>query len=153
MTSLVMLDASSVSAHTLAVCTPRTTHVSHGGETDHSDLVEGRVMRRDWWFQEGTATDYTIVDCGTGRALMFRTAEGQMSARPAFDRTDQALDVVALHERGSRTFATFERMAGDLNSIAHDVEIKTLGAEPCGCAAAYSELRGDKDQFSGEAGN
>ena len=35
----------------------RITHVSHGGQDMHRDLGEGRVMWRDWWSQEGTASD------------------------------------------------------------------------------------------------
>jgi len=60
-----MMIASTAQALTLDQCT-RTTHISHGGEADHRDLGDGRVIWRDWWSQEGTATDYVIMECTTG---------------------------------------------------------------------------------------
>ncbi len=125
----------------------RTTHISHGGEADHIDLGEGRVMWRDWWSQEGTATSFTIVDCAPGTALQFRTAEDNMGTRLPFDRTTKALAVIERHENGARAFATFERMAADLDGTARDIAITTLDAEPCACAALYPEARGDKTAF------
>ena len=65
---MVLLLTGPAQALDLAQC-DRVTHVSHGGEDMHRDLGEGRVMWRDWWSQEGTATDYIIEDCGTGEAL------------------------------------------------------------------------------------
>mmetsp|Transcript_18462 Transcript_18462/g.30096 ORF Transcript_18462/g.30096 Transcript_18462/m.30096 type:complete len:169 (+) Transcript_18462:5249-5755(+) len=134
------------SALTLTDC-DRTTHISHGGEADHVDLGEGRVMWRDWWSQEGTATSFTLVDCAPGTALHFRSQEENMSARLPFDRTAKALAIIDRHEAGARTFATFERMARDLDGIAEDIETTTLTAEPCACAALYPEHRGDKTEF------
>ncbi|MEM8578430.1 MAG: hypothetical protein AAGF60_11295 [Pseudomonadota bacterium] len=131
----------------LADC-DRTTHISHGGEADHVDLGQGRVMWRDWWSQEGTATDYAIVDCAPGTALRFRTAEENMGARLPFDRTDKALAIVARHEGGARAFATLDRIAADLKSTAKDVQVLTLNEEPCACAALYPDLRGDKTEFA-----
>ncbi|WP_299741994.1 hypothetical protein [uncultured Tateyamaria sp.] len=125
----------------------RTTHISHGGEADHVDLGEGRVMWRDWWSQEGTATSFSIVDCAPGAALTFRTQEENMGHRLPFDRTDKALAVIDRHESGARAFASFDRMAADLDGLARDIEIKTLDAEPCACAALYPEVRGDKTEF------
>ena len=133
-------------ALTLQDC-DRTTHVSHGGEADHRDMGDARVMWRNWWSQEGTATSFEIVDCGTGAAVVFRTAEENMGARLPFDRTDKALDVIARHEAGARTFATFERMADDLNGIARDIALTTLTQEPCACAVLYPEMSGDKTPF------
>ena len=133
-------------ALSLAEC-DRTTHISHGGEADHVDLGEGRVMWRDWWSQEGTATSFTLVDCAPGTALMFRTQEENMGDRLPFDRTEKALVVIDRHESGARIFATFDRMAADLKGIARDIEIKTLNAEPCACSALYPETRGDKTVF------
>ena len=138
--------ATCVSALTLTDC-DRTTHISHGGETAHVDLGQGRVMWRDWWSQEGTATSFSIVDCAPGTALTFRTAEENMGDRLPFDRTDKALAIVDRHEAGARAFATFERMAADLDGIARDIEIKTLDAEPCACAVLYPDARGDKTEF------
>ncbi|MEL7125556.1 MAG: hypothetical protein AAGK30_04970 [Pseudomonadota bacterium] len=133
-------------ALTLADC-DRTTHISHGGEADHVDLGAGRVMWRDWWSQEGTATSFTLVDCAPGTELTFRTQEENMGARLPFDRTDKALAIIDRHEGGARAFATFDRMAADLDGVARDIDIITLDAEPCACAVLYPETRGDKTEF------
>ncbi|GGX57187.1 hypothetical protein GCM10007385_27540 [Tateyamaria omphalii] len=125
----------------------RTTHISHGGEADHVDLGEGRVMWRDWWSQEGTATSFSVVDCAPGTAMTFRTQEENMGNRLPFDRTEKALAVIERHETGARAFATLDRMAADLDGIAHDIDIITLDAEPCACAALYPEARGEKTEF------
>lgn len=130
----------------LSSCT-RITHVSHGGEDLHQDLGEGRVMWREWWSQEGTATDFVIVDCGPGTGLRFRTAEENMGVRPPFDRTDAALDVVALHESGARVFATLDRIADDLKGAARDISLYELTREPCACAALYGALRGERPAY------
>ncbi|MEL7127649.1 MAG: hypothetical protein AAGK30_15530 [Pseudomonadota bacterium] len=142
----LMLIAGTAQALTLTDCN-RTTHISHGGEADHRDLGEGRVMWRDWWSQEGTATSFTLVDCAPGTALTFRTQEENMGARLPFDKTDKALAVLERHQNGARAFATFERIAADLDGIARDVEITTLDAEPCACAALYPEARDEKSVF------
>ncbi|WP_299296668.1 hypothetical protein [uncultured Tateyamaria sp.] len=144
--AVVALIGGQAIALTLIDC-DRTTHISHGGEADHVDLGEGRVMWRDWWSQEGTATSFTVVDCGPGTALTFRAAEDNMGTRLPFDRTDKALAVIKRHESGARAFATFDRMAADLDGIARDIDIITLDAEPCACAALYPEARGDKTEF------
>ena len=125
----MMLIAGTAQALTLNDCN-RTTHISHGGEADHRDLGEGRVMWRDWWSQEGTATSFTAVDCAPGTALTFRTQEENMGARLPFDRTEKALAILERHENGARAFATFDRIAADLDGIARDIEITTLTAEP-----------------------
>ncbi|WP_300055744.1 hypothetical protein [uncultured Roseobacter sp.] len=127
-------------------CT-RTTHISHGGEADHWDLGEGRVMWRDWWSQEGSATDITVMDCAPGMALRLRAAEENMNARFPFDRVDDALKVIAKHESGARVFATLERMADELDDFTRDVRIETLSDETCACAAFYPDARGDKTEF------
>lgn len=133
-------------ALTLSDCT-RTTHVSHGGEAGHADLGDGRVMWRDWWSQEGTYSDYIVADCGPGDALRFRAAEERMSERLPFDRTDAALGIVREMEAGARAFATLERMGEAVADVAKDVRVSAFDAEPCACAAAYPELRGDKTEF------
>ena len=136
------------SAHALVPgdCT-RTTHISHGGEVDHVDLGEGRVMWLDWWSQEGTAKDVTVMDCKGGQALKARVAEDNMNARLPFDRTQDAMGVIARHESGARVFATLERIAGDLEEFSRDVRIETLKKETCACAAFYPEARGSKTKF------
>ncbi|MDX8349557.1 hypothetical protein SLH49_16355 [Cognatiyoonia sp. IB215446] len=134
-------------ALTLVDCT-RTTHISHGGEADHMDLGEGRVMWRDWWSQEGTATTFILADCASGETLSARAAEENMGARHAFDRTGDVMAVLDRHQSGARVFATFPRIADDLGNIARDVVISTEVQENCACAALYPELRGDKTEFA-----
>ena len=145
---LLAMAAMAAPAHalTLGECTC-VTHISHGGEADHVDLGEGRVMWRDWWSQEGSSTDFAIADCAPGQVLTFRTAEENMNARPPFNRTEDAMAVVARHESGARVFATLDRIAEDLLVIARDVEIASLTQETCACAALYPELRGAKEEF------
>ncbi|MGJ8622253.1 MAG: hypothetical protein ACSHW1_05700 [Yoonia sp.] len=125
----------------------RITHPSHGGQYGHRDLGEGRVSWVDWWTQEGAFKGYTLVDCASGETLRFRTAEENMGPEPAFDRTDAARAVLERHHAGARVFATFERMAADLEHIARKIEIFADAEEICGCAAAYPDLRGDKTEF------
>ncbi len=141
-----MLIAGQASALTLADC-KRTTHVSHGGEFGHTDLGEGRVMWTDWWSQEGTAKGFALVECASGEMLRFWSAEENMGRRSAFDRTDDALEVLERHQSGARVFATFERIAADLEFIARDIAITTQTDETCACAAAYPALRGEKTEF------
>lgn len=125
----------------------RITHVSHGGEDQHQDLGEGRVMWRTWWSQEGTATDFTIMECASGEALRFRTAAVNMGNEIPYDRTDDALKVIERHERGARVFATLARMAEDLDGIAREVSISLDAAQSCACAARYPEMQGEKSVF------
>ena len=144
--TFAMLIAGQAHALTLADC-KRTTHPSHGGEIRHVDLGEERVMWLDWWSQEGTAKGITMVECASGAALKFRMAEENMGRRSAFDRTDAALEVLERHQSGARVFATFDRIAADLEFIARDIELFTMADETCACAAAYPALRGDKTEF------
>jgi len=104
-------------------------------------------MWLDWWSQEGTAKGISMVECASGEALKFRMAEENMGRRAAFDRTDDALDVLERHQSGDRVFATFERIAADLEFIARDIELVTVANETCACAAAYPALRGEKTEF------
>ena len=132
---------------TLAQC-DRLTHPAHGGEAKHRDLGEGRVLWQDWWSMEGTSTDITLMDCDSGAALRFRSAETNMKpGRSTFDRTDIALDVIALHESGARAFATFDRIAADLVKSVRDIDQFRVNAESCACAAVYPDMRGDKAPF------
>ena len=144
--SFATLIASQASALTLADC-KRTTHPSHGGEIRHTDLGEGRVMWMDWWSQEGTAKGFALVECDSGEMLRFRSAEENMGRRSAFDRTDDAVEVLEHHQSGARAFATFERIAADLEFIARDIAITAETDETCACAAAYPMLRGEKTEF------
>lgn len=149
--TVTLLLAGQAQALTLADCT-RVTHPSHGGEIRHQDLGEGRVVWLDWWSQEGTAKGFTVMDCAPGTALSFRTAEENMGPRPAFDRTAEAWDVLARHQSGARVFATFDRIAADLEFIARDIVITTASQESCACAAAYPGLRAGKTEFVLETG-
>ena len=80
-------------------------------------------------------------------ALAFRTAEVNMGDDTPFDRTEDALEVVARHEGGARIFATLMRMADDLGPIAKDVSVLSSDTESCACAALYADLRGTKAAF------
>jgi len=144
--SFATLIASQASALTLADC-KRTTHPSHGGEIRHTDLGQGRVMWMDWWSQEGTAKGFALVECASGEMLRLRSAEENMGRRSAFDRTDEALEVLERHQSGTRAFATFKRIAADLEFIARDIAITVETTENCACAAAYPTLRGEKTKF------
>ncbi|MEM9787958.1 MAG: hypothetical protein AAF801_15780 [Pseudomonadota bacterium] len=144
---LAVLLGSQAHALTLADCT-RTTHISHGGQADHMDLGEGRVMWRDWWSQEGTATTFVMVDCASGQMLSLRAAEENMGRRTAFDRIDDVWDVLDRHQSGARVFATFERIAADLENVARDVTVAMRTDETCACAAVYPTLRGEKTEFA-----
>ena len=130
----------------LGDCT-RVTHVSHGGQADHVDLGEGRVMWRDRWTLEGSSTDIVIADGAPGDVLTFRTAEENMNTRPPFDRNDDAMGIVARHEAGARVFATLDRMAADLGKMARDVTVTMSAKENCACAAFYPQMRGEKVKF------
>ena len=144
----LMLTAQSARALDLAQCT-RVTHVSHGGEADHVDLGEGRVMWRKWWSQEGTATNYMIEDCAKGQRLDVRTAEVNMHpTRTSFDKTDDALAIIALHESGARVFATLQRIAKDLDRVGRDITISTPRAQSCACAALYPTDQGSLIPYS-----
>jgi hypothetical protein len=136
----------SVAALVAAECA-RVTHVSHGGQADHADLGEGRVMWRDWWSQEGSATDFAIVLCDTGEALRLRAQENNMNVRTSFDRTDAVLALIARELTAARAFATLARMAATLEPVARDVRLAMETRETCACAAYYPQLRGDKQAF------
>ena len=138
--------AAPAQALSLGDCT-RLTHISHGGEADHVDLGQGRVMWLNWWSQEGSSTDFLISDCATGETLRFRTGEENMNARRPLNRTEDAMAIVARHETGSRVFATLSRMAADLETVARDVVVFDGVEETCACAALYPELRGNKTEF------
>jgi hypothetical protein len=130
----------------LRVCM-RVTHVSHGGEADHVDLGEGRVMWRDWWSQEGSLTELAVLDCAPGTTLRAHTAEENMNALPPFDRTQDAMAVDARHATGVRVFAMLERMAGDLKVFGRDVGVSSHAQESRACAALYPTMRRTKEAF------
>ena len=147
----MLIAAAAMSAHSaqalsLPDCT-RVTHPSHGGEAAHRDFGNGRGLWQSWWSHEGTVTDMTLMDCPTGAALTFRSAEERISDRLPFDRTERAVRAIEINESGSRVFATFERIAADLKNIAVDIQITKLSQEPCACAALYPDARGDRLEF------
>jgi hypothetical protein len=144
--SFAVAIAGQAQALTLSDC-KRTTHPSHGGEIFHEDLGDARVMWLDWWSQEGPAKGVAMVECASGDTLRFRMAEENMGRRAAFDRTEDIIDVLERHQSGARVFATFERIAADLENMARDIERVTLTDETCACAAAYPDLRGEKTEF------
>lgn len=140
------LWAGGASALTLAEC-DRTTHISHAGETAHVDYGAGRIGFAEWWSQEGVYRDLYVVDCGTGAFLKTRTEEDRMSDRLAFDRTGKVLGLIEVEMTSAPELFNFERLADRLDTVGRDIEIATLTDEPCGCAALYPELRGEKTAF------
>ncbi|MGB5864081.1 MAG: hypothetical protein WBG95_07240 [Sulfitobacter sp.] len=138
--------AGPVVAVTAAECM-RVTHPTHGGEADHVDLGDGRVMWRDWWSQEGSATNYALVECQSGETLRLRTQEANMNARGNFDRDRVVTRMIKQQLAGARAFATLERMAAELDDVARDVVVQFETQETCACAAFYPQMRGDKTAF------
>lgn len=143
---LLGLLAGQAGAVALEHCT-RTTHVTHGGEAQHRDLGEGRVMWTVWWSHEGIAKDLFLADCSGGETLSARTAEENMSARLPFDKTDAALQIITAEHQAARVFATLERIAGTLGDVGRDIMITRVDTENCACAALYPDLRGTKQAF------
>ena len=81
--------------------------------------------------------------------LDVRTAETNIHpARTDFDRTDDVMEVITLHESGGRVFATFERMAIDLDRIGRDLMISQPTDETCAYAALYPAFQDGKKPFS-----
>lgn len=138
--------ASPVSALTLAEC-ERVTHISHGGVAGHMDLGAGRVGWVDWWSQEGVFTDITVADCKTGEFLRTRVREERMSERPPFDRTDAVRSIIETELRGAPALFSFQRLRDAIHPKGKDIEVAVRTTEPCACAAAYPELRGEKTAY------
>ena len=133
-------------ALTLQEC-DRTTHISHGGDSDHVDYGEGKVGWIGWWAQEGVFKEVWVADCATGRALSLRTWEERISDRYIVDRTDAARAVLADWAETGSAFFTLDWMADKVAKSGRDLMIKTYTTEFCGCAAAYPALRGDKTLY------
>ncbi len=142
----LLASAGGASALTLAEC-DRTTHISHAGETAHVDYGAGRIGYAEWWSQEGVYRDLYVVDCETGAFLRTRTEEDRISDRLAFDRTSKVVGLIEVEMTSAHELFSFERLAERLDTVGRDIEIATLTTEPCGCAALYPELRGEKTAF------
>ncbi|MEM9343076.1 MAG: hypothetical protein AAGA87_08530 [Pseudomonadota bacterium] len=142
----IFVAVSQGNALTLAEC-ERTTHISHGGERNHRDLGNARVLYAEWWSQEGVYLDLVIADCAAGRALTTRTREEFISQRPPFDRTAKAIDIIETELTAAPALFSLERLATALHPIGRDIEIADLTADPCACAALYPEHRGDRQAF------
>ncbi len=142
-----VLFAARGEALTLGDC-DRTTHPSHGGERGHRDLGEGRVLYGEWWSQEGVYIDLVVADCRTGAFLRTRTREERITARAPFDRTERALGIIETETAAAPTLFSFKRLAMALERTGEDIELATLAAEPCACAALYPGLRGEKAPFA-----
>ncbi|MGR3513272.1 MAG: hypothetical protein ACU0GG_10935 [Paracoccaceae bacterium] len=141
-----LLASSPATALTLAEC-ERVTHISHGGVAAHMDLGAGRVGWVDWWSQEGVFTDITVADCKTGKFLRTRVREERMSERPPFDRTDAVRSIIETELKGAPALFSFQRLRDAIHPKGKDIEVAVLDAEPCACAAAYPELRGEKTAY------
>jgi len=140
------LLAAPASALTLAEC-ERVTHISHGGMAGHVDFGAGRVGWADWWSQEGVFTDLTVADCRSGEFLKTRVREAWMSDRTPFDRTDAVRDIIETEMAVAPALFSFERLRNAIHPKGRDIEVAVLDAEPCACAAAYPELRGEKAPY------
>lgn len=140
------LTASPTTALTLAEC-KRVTHVSHGGVAGHVDYGSGRVGWVDWWSQEGVFTDYTVADCKTGAFLRTRAREERMSERPPFDRRAAVQEIIETEMQGAPALFSFDRLRDAIHPKGKDIELAVLEAEPCACAAAYPDLRGEKTPY------
>ncbi len=143
-----MMFASPVQAFTLADCT-RVTHLSHGGEAGHRDFGGGVVGWANWWSQEGVEDVILLADCGEGRVLRTVTRSENMVPGVPFDRTDRALAVIE-PMLASPVMRGFEQIADRLTDLRLDPRLEPLTTEPCACAAAYPELRGDRPAFEME---
>ncbi|MEM9426536.1 MAG: hypothetical protein AAGA06_07520 [Pseudomonadota bacterium] len=143
---ILVMIASPAMALTLAEC-QRITHVSHGGVAGHVDYGSGRVGWVDWWSQEGVFTDYTVADCQTGEFLRTRVREERMSARPPFDRRDAVQEIIETEMQGAPVLFSFRRLRDAIHPKGKDIELAVLADEPCACAAAYPELRGEKTPY------
>ena len=143
---LAIAAASPLAALTLEDCA-RTTHPSHAGEAQHHDYGGGNVGYVEWWSQEGVYTDVVIASCESGTFLRTRLREERISDRPPFDRTKAGKAVIETEMRVAPALFSFERLAASLDRVGKDIEIATLSEEPCACAAAYPELRGQKEPF------
>ena len=132
-------------ALTLDECA-RTTHISHGGETGHGDIGDGRVRYVEWWSQEGVYTDVIVMDCETGRFLETRTQEERIAER-FFDRRNEASAIFERELRAAPALFSFERLAGAMFGVGQDIVIAETATETCACAALYPQLRGDKTPY------
>ncbi|MEL6799326.1 MAG: hypothetical protein AAFO80_05570 [Pseudomonadota bacterium] len=144
---VALLCAMPAAALTLADC-DRTTHVSHGGEGGHRDLGAGRVLYGEWWSQEGVYIDLVVANCATGQRLRTRTREEYISDRAPFDRTDTALGIIETELGAAPELFSLTRLARALEHTGEDIEVATLEAEPCACAAVYPEMKGDRTPFA-----
>lgn len=144
--AILAILASPVSALTLADC-KRVTHVSHGGVAGHVDFGAGRVGWVDWWSQEGVFTDFTVADCKTGEFLRTRMREERMSQRPPFNRTRAVREIIEREMKAAPALFSFTRLRDAIHPKGKDIEVAVLDAEPCACAAAYPDLRGEKTPY------
>ena len=146
--ALIMLGLTAMPASALTLGECRAiTHLSHGGVAGHVDYGGGRVGWVSWWSQEGVFTDLTVADCRTGEALTTRVREENISARAPFDRRRVVREIIEREMSGAPAFFSFERLREAIHPRGRDIEIAVLDAEPCACAAAYPELRGDKTPY------
>ncbi len=134
-------------ALTLADC--RRITMIHGGEARHVDLGEGRVMWIQWWSLEGTGHWLHIVDCDSGAALVTLTRSEHLREDLPFNRTVRAVEAVQ-PLLASPVMRGFDQLANRLQDLNLVPERQVLTAEPCACAAAYPELRGDRPAFEME---
>lgn len=147
---LFMATSMPVQAQLALDACERVTHPSHGGSSDHLDLGRGKVTWIDWWAQEGVFKDVWLADCRTGIAMSLRTWEERIMDRHVIDRTDRVVDEIRHQAETAPAFFTIERVAQKVRRDGVDLLIARYADEFCACAAAYPELRGNKNAFGGK---
>lgn len=145
---VALSGAGEARALTLEEC-GRVTHISYAGEAGHRDFGGGVVGWANWWSQEGVEDVILLVDCGEGRVLRTVTRSENIAPGVPFDRTDRALAVIE-PMLASPVMRGFEQIADRLSDLRIDPRLEPLTTEPCACAAAYPELRGDRPAFEME---
>ena len=145
---VALLGADEARALTLGEC-GRVTHISYAGEAGHRDFGAGLVGWLDWWSQEGVREVIVLADFASGEALLTITRSQNMAPGVPFDRTDRALAVIE-PMLASPVMRGFEQIADRLTDLRLDPRLEPLTTEPCACAAAYPELRGDRPAFEME---
>ena len=70
-----------------------------------------------------------------------------MSERAPFDRREAVRGIIETEMRGAPALFSFERLRDAIHPKGKDIEVAVLDAEPCACAAAYPDLRGEKTPY------
>lgn len=96
-----------------------------------------------------SALGAALSGAGVARALPSVIRSENMAPDIPFDRTDRVLAVIG-SMLASPVMRGFEQIADRLTYLRLDPRLEPLTTEPCACAAAYPELRGDRPVFEME---